>query len=48
MLKRMLGVFGVYALILAMLGTVVYIKLGVWEECRVTNSFWYCWMLMGK
>jgi len=24
------------------------IKIGVWNECRTDQSFWYCWSLISK
>ncbi len=26
----------------------VYLEISVWNECRQTNSFWYCMRMMSK
>ncbi len=38
----MAGVIGVVALF----GFIIWMKIDIWNECRATNSFWYCWHLV--
>jgi hypothetical protein len=30
------------------IGLAVYMEIGVWTECRETNSFWYCMRVLSK
>lgn len=37
-----LGVVGLFAVMVVG----IYYKSAIWQECRATNSFWYCWHLV--
>lgn len=34
--------------IFGVLGFLIYMQVGVWNECRETNSWWYCMNLMRR
>jgi len=47
-LKKKLSYFLILAGLAAFMGALLYIKVDVWQECRQTNSFFYCMQLMGS
>lgn len=47
-LKERLTYLFVLAGLAAFMGTLLYIQADVWQECRQTNSFFYCTQLMGS
>lgn len=45
---KKLGPWLLLAALLAWVGMYYFLKVGVWQECRQTNSFVYCMQLMGS
>mgnify|MGYP000745289104 CR=1 FL=1 len=41
-----LGLWFGALLIVSILGLTIYFEIGRWEECRQTNSWYYCMKLM--
>jgi len=38
----------IYACLLAVIVTAMWLEMQVWDECRQTNSFWYCMRVLSK
>jgi hypothetical protein len=47
-MKGLLSVIGIGLFVCIVLGGVVTWKVSVWNECRLNNSFMYCWSLVSK
>jgi hypothetical protein len=45
---RDLKTIGVAALVVAVLAGIIYLEVDVWQECRVTNSWFYCMRVLSK
>ena len=43
-IKKML----IYAAIATVVVVVIYIELATWQECRITNSFFFCMRVLNK
>lgn len=43
-MKTILVYVGIFAIVLA----AVWFEMQVWDECRQTNSFWYCMRVLSK
>jgi len=41
-----LGLWLIAVLIVSLLGLSIYFEIGRWQECRMTNSWYYCMKLM--
>lgn len=37
-----------FALLVSVIGGCVALNVSLWNECRDTHSFWYCWRVLGK
>lgn len=47
-MKNNLMAFGIVALIIAAIVSMIYLEIGVWQECRATNSWFYCMRVLSK
>jgi hypothetical protein len=43
-----LKVIGGAALVLALIGGAIAWEVSIWNECRQTNSFFYCMRVLGR
>lgn len=34
--------------VVAVIAGAIYLEVGVWQECRATNSWFYCMRVLGK
>lgn len=34
--------------VVAVIAGIIYLEVGVWQECRATNSWLYCVRVLGK
>lgn len=41
-------VFAISALVAIVIGGCIYLEVGVWNECRQTNSWFYCMRILGR
>jgi hypothetical protein len=39
---------GIAVLIIAAIAGTIYLEIGVWQECRATNSWFYCMRVLSK
>ena len=47
-MKDNLTTIALVVLVVALLAFAAYWKVSVWQECRETNSFGYCWALISR
>jgi hypothetical protein len=43
-----IGLLLIVVVVLIVVAVSVYLEISVWNECRQTNSFWYCMRMMSK
>ena len=39
---------GITAVVVSFIALAVWLEIGFWNECRETNSFWYCVRVLSK
>lgn len=47
-MKDLVKAFGVMALVVTVILSIIYLEIGVWQECRATNSWFYCMRVLSK
>lgn len=47
-MKRWAGLILPVAVFAALIGLIAWWQLSLWEECRSTNSFWYCVRILSR
>lgn len=47
-IKNALSYLAVAAVVILVVGLVFMYEYSMWEECRQTNSFWYCMRVLSK
>jgi hypothetical protein len=43
-----LKTIGIAVLVIAAIAGAIYLEIGVWQECRATNSWFYCMRVLSK
>jgi hypothetical protein len=45
---KAVGMITSAALFVGLVGFSIWMHVGIWNECRETNSFWYCVKVVGR